>query len=60
MTITSPEGLAMMSRLGLDRAVLARECSLRGARALSRPAGAAGSLRSRGALRGLLRSVPDK
>ena len=29
MTITSPESLAMMSRLGLDRAVLARECSLR-------------------------------
>ncbi len=29
MTITSPESLEMMSRLGLDRAVLARECSLR-------------------------------
>jgi putative protease len=29
MTITSPESLAMMSQLGLDRAVLARECSLR-------------------------------
>ncbi len=29
MTITSPECLAMMSKLGLDRAVLARECSLR-------------------------------
>lgn len=29
MTITSPEGLALMNRLGLDRAVLARELSLR-------------------------------
>jgi putative protease len=29
MTITSPESLAMMNKLGLDRAVLARECSLR-------------------------------
>jgi len=29
MTITSPESLEFMNRLGLDRAVLARECSLR-------------------------------
>lgn len=29
MTITSPESLEFMHRLGLDRAVLARECSLR-------------------------------
>jgi len=29
MTITSPEGLRVMGRLGLDRAVLARELSLR-------------------------------
>jgi putative protease len=29
MTITSPEGLELMSKLGLDRAVLARELSLR-------------------------------
>lgn len=29
MTITSPEGLALVSGLGLDRAVLARELSLR-------------------------------
>ena len=29
MTITSPESLALMNRLGLDRAVLARELSLR-------------------------------
>jgi putative protease len=29
MTITSPEGLEFMNRLGLDRAVLARELSLR-------------------------------
>jgi U32 family peptidase len=29
MTITSPEGLLLLSKLGLDRAVLARELSLR-------------------------------
>ncbi len=29
MTITSPEGLELLARLGLDRAVLARELSLR-------------------------------
>ena len=61
MTLTSSQTIAAAPELGVERVVLARECSIDEIRRIRRECDdAAGSFRPRRAVRRLLRPVPDQ